>query len=578
VVTGGFENHPLGYGHFGANEQTVPTDCEFALSAGAATDRANVGSVSDSLDAATPVAAIDIGTNSFHLVVARPSGNNRFEILARDKEVVRLGSGSGDMKQLQPDAIARGVAALRRFRLVADTFGAEVHAVATSAVREAENREEFLDAALGVAGIGVEVISGVEEARLIHLGVLQAVPVFDQQVLVIDIGGGSTEFVVGRGEEVLAARSLKLGAIRITDRFFRKEPVKKKAVEEARKFLRSYLPAVAHMIADAGGFEVAVGSSGTILNVAEMARAGRGAEPPRQIGKETFTAAELAQVVEDLVSRPRVADRLDVPGLDPRRADIILGGVLLLEQIFRELGIGELVLSDFALREGVLLDIVRRRQSGTLGHLRDLRYESVLHLAALAPGEKSHCERIAALAQQLFEETRHLLALPDECEEWLEAASLLCNVGLVISHDRHHLHSYYVIRNSELLTGFTDHEIEMIALVARYHRKSMPRSRHPEYTQLSEADQRTVQLLAGILRIAAALDRTRSGAVTGIRARGGKDGKPLRLLVETTPGVDAELELYSARSRQGLLADALGLDIVIAVSAPRSRLRSAASG
>ena len=534
--------------------------------------------MSDSPDAATPVAAIDIGTNSFHLVVARPTGNNRFEILARDKEVVRLGSGSGDMKWLQPDAIARGVATLRRFRLVADTFGAEVHAVATSAVREAENRQDFLEAAQSVAGVGVDVISGVEEARLIHLGVLQSVPVFDQQVLVIDIGGGSTEFVVGLGGDVLAARSLKVGAIRLTDRFFRKEPVKKKAIDEARKFLRSYLPPVAHMVTEAGGFEVAVGSSGTILNIAEMVRARPGAEPPRQVGMATFTADELAKVVEDLVSRRRVADRLDVPGLDPRRADIILGGVLVLEQVFRQLGIKELVISDFALREGVLLDVARRRQSGTLGHLRDLRYESVLHLAALAPGEKSHCERIAGLALQLFDETRPLLDLPDECEEWLEAASLLCNVGLVISHDRHHLHSYYVIRNSELLTGFTDHEIEMIALVARYHRKSTPKARHPEYARLSEIDQRTVQLLAGILRIATALDRTRSGAITGIRARGGKDGRPLRLLVETTSGADAELELYSARNRQALLAEALGVDVAIQVSGSRSRLRPASSG
>src|SRR4051794_37829552 len=216
--------------------------------------------VSHAPQVAVPVAAIDIGTNSFHLVVARPTGNNRFEILARDKEVVRLGTGSGDMKELQPDAIERGVAALGRFRRIADTFGAEVHAVATSAVREAENRDEFLEAALTTASVGVEVISGVEEARLIHLGVLQAVPVFDQQVLVVDIGGGSTEFIVGRGGEVLAARSLKVGAIRLTERFFRREPVKKKAVEEARKYVKSYLPWVEHMVADAGGFEVAVGS------------------------------------------------------------------------------------------------------------------------------------------------------------------------------------------------------------------------------------------------------------------------------------------------------------------------------
>jgi exopolyphosphatase/guanosine-5'-triphosphate,3'-diphosphate pyrophosphatase len=509
------------------------------------------------------VAAIDIGTNSFHLVVARPSGNNRFEILARDKEVVRLGSGSGDMKELHPDAIERGVAALGRFRRIADTFRAEVHAVATSAVREAENREEFLEAALVKANIRIEVISGVEEARLIHLGVLQAVPVFDQQVLVVDIGGGSTEFVVGRGGDVLAARSLKVGAIRLTERFFNKEPVKKKAVDDARSFVKSYLPRVKQMVADAGGFEVAVGSSGTILNVGEMIRARRGPEPLRQVGMTRFTAGELADLVDDLASRSRVADRLAVPGLDPRRADIILGGVVVLEQVFKALGIDELVTSDYALREGVLLDVVGRRQAGTLGHLRDLRYESVVHLAALVPGEKEHCERIAALAVQLFEGTWHLSRLSDEAEEWLEAAALLQNVGLVISHDRHHLHSYYVIRNSELLTGFTDHEIEVIALVARYHRKSTPKSRHLEYANLPEADQRVVKILSGILRIAAGLDRTRAGAISRLRVDNESADEPLRILVEATPGADTDLEVYSARNRKDLLEEALGVSVEI---------------
>ena len=523
--------------------------------------------VSGPPDDATPVAAIDIGTNSLHLVVARPTDNKRYEILDREKEVVRLGSGSGDMKHLDAEAIERGVAALARFRRIADSFGAEVHAVATSAVREAENREEFLDAALAGASVRVEVISGAEEARLIHLGVLQAVPVFDKQVLVVDIGGGSTEFVIGRGGEVLGARSLKVGAIRLTDRFFREEPVKKRTVEEARTFIRTFLPRVSRMVEAKGGFEVAVGSSGTILNLAEMVRARRGKEPLRQVGNATFTAGELSRVVDDLASRPRAADRLEVPGLDPRRADIILGGALVLEQAFRVLGIEELVLSDFALREGVLLDVLQRRRMGTLGHLRDLRYESVLHLAALTPGEKSHCERIAALALQLFEGTRHLHELPDECQEWLEAAGLLCNVGLVISHDRHHLHSYYVIRNSELLTGFTDHEIELIAMVARYHRKSAPKDRHTEYARLGSEDQRVVRVLAGLLRVAAGLERTRTGAVTGVRVEGGKGDKPLRLLVETTPGADAELELYSARSRQELMTQTLGVQVEMEVRA-----------
>jgi exopolyphosphatase / guanosine-5'-triphosphate,3'-diphosphate pyrophosphatase len=198
----------------------------------------------------------------------------------------------------------------------------------------------------------------------------------------------------------------------------------------------------------------------------------------------------------------------------------------------------------------------------------------VQHLAALVPDEKPHCERIAALALELFEETRHLHGLPDECREWLEAAALLCNVGLIISHDRHHLHSYYVIRNTELLTGFTDHEIELMALVARYHRKSAPKARHPEYSRLGDADQYMVQVLGGVLRVAAGLDRTRSKAVTAIKAKGGDNGTPLRLVVEIEAGADAELELYSARSRQDLLAEALGVDVRIEARKRRARRES----
>jgi exopolyphosphatase/guanosine-5'-triphosphate,3'-diphosphate pyrophosphatase len=200
----------------------------------------------------------------------------------------------------------------------------------------------------------------------------------------------------------------------------------------------------------------------------------------------------------------------------------------------------------------------------------------VLHLAALVPGERQHCEQIAELALQLFEGIRHLTGLSAEAEEWLEAAALLQNVGLVISHDRHHLHSYYVIRNSELLTGFTEHELEIIALVARYHRKSTPKARHLEYAGLPEADQRVVEILSGVLRIAAGLDRTRAGAIGRLRVEGGP-GTRLRILVETAPGADADLELYSARNRKDLLEAALGVTVDIE-AVPPGLLRVAPAG
>lgn len=520
-----------------------------------------------SVAADAPVAAVDIGTNSFHLLVARPSGNNRFEVLDREKEVVRLGSGAGDMKVLAPEAVERGVTALRRFRRIADAAGAEVHAVATSAVREATNRDEFLARARDEAGVTVEVVSGVEEARLIHLGVLQAVPVYDRRALVIDIGGGSTEVVLGRGSEVLEARSLKLGAIRLTERFLGREPLKRKAVDEARRFVRSYLVPVARRIEARGGFEVAVGSSGTILNVAEMVRARAGDVPARTRSNLRVTAAQLAALVKDLVAHPTAAARREgVAGLDPRRADIILGGVLVLEQAVAVLGIEEVVVSDFALREGIVLDVLRRRHATSLGHLGDLRYESVLHLAALTPGETPHSQRVAELACELFEGTATWHGIGREYEELLEAAGLLCNVGLAVSHDRHHLHSAYLIRNSEVLTGFTERERELIALIARYHRKSAPKSRHPEFARLGPDDQHRVRVLAGLLRVAVGLDRSRDGVVRSVRVE--PAGKRVVRLMVDAGDADADLELDSAEARKGLLEEALGVTVELSRSRP----------
>jgi exopolyphosphatase/guanosine-5'-triphosphate,3'-diphosphate pyrophosphatase len=513
------------------------------------------------------IAAIDIGTNSIHLVVARVVGQTRFEVLDREKEVVRLGSGSGDMKLLAPDAIDRGIEVLKRFRQVADISGAEVHAVATSAVREAENRDVFITRAAEEAGMSVQVISGVEEARLIHLGVLQALPVFDQQLLLIDIGGGSTEILIGRGPEVLEARSVKLGAIRLTDRFFRAEPLTKQAVEDCRQFIRAYLSPVTRTVRS-HGFDVAAGSSGTIVNLAEMIQARRDDPLARGINNFSFTRQELAELVKALVRARTVRARAALPGLDPKRADIILGGALLLEQSMVEMGVPSLVVSDFALREGVLFDALRRVRGTTVHHLADLRYRSVRHLADICPDERDHAEHTSRLALQLYDGCRDLHRLDEACREYLEAAALLANVGQFISHSRHHLHSYYIIRNSEQLTGFTDHEIELIAQVARYHRKSAPKDKHPEFARLSRQDQDVVRKLAGMLRVAIGLDRTEAGVVRRLSCH--HDDGVLSIRLETT-GADASMEVYTATARRGLLEEALGVEVGFVLATPRAR-------
>ena len=507
------------------------------------------------------LAAIDIGTNSIHLLVARTTAEGGFETIAREKEMVRLGSGPGDMKRLAPDAIDRGVAALKRFRQVADISGASVRAVATSAVREAENKDEFVRRAHDDADVEVEVVTGVEEARLIHLGVLQAVPVQDAQVLLIDIGGGSTEFVVGKGTEILEARSLKLGAIRLSSRFFPEEPLTKRQVEQCRNYVRAYLGPVARDVRR-HGFDVAIGSSGTILNIAEMALAQRGEASERTVGNTTFTRKELKKVVASLVAASTNKERLKTPGLDPKRADIIVAGAILLEQIAAILDIEAMTVSDYALREGLLLDTLQRTSDTLHERLTDIRSRSVRHLSDLVPDEQPHSERSMNLALELFDGTADLHGLDSDHREILEAAALLANVGLVISHDRHHLHSYYVIRNAEHLRGFTEREVELIAQVARYHRKSAPKAKHETFAALSSTDQRVVQVLAGILRIAIALDRTHNHVVDDVICRRvGKD-----LIVRLEVNGDPSLEMYTAEERKALFEETLDVSLQFEVA------------
>lgn len=499
-----------------------------------------------------PLAAIDVGTNSVHMVVARPVPGGPPDFLATERMPVRLGSGGNDMKRLHPDAIDRAVAALDECRRIAEAHRADVVAVATSAVREAANAGDFLRRARTEAGVVVEVVSGVEEARLIHLGAMSAVPIAGRPHLVIDIGGGSTEVIVGAGTEPALARSLKLGHIRLTDRFFPGGRVRPGAVKACRRHIQSF---IAPFLREMPGFETAVGCSGTIEALALMGAARRGA-PLRTVDNAALAREDLDEVVADIVSRPRPADRAGVPGLDPGRAEVIVAGAVLLRQMFKALGIRSLTVSTGALREGLLLDRFHRRDRSPargLHHLNDLRRSSVMAVARRYDQDVAHAEHSTNLALELFDETRSVHGLGEAEREVLEAAGLLHNIGRFVAHAAHHQHSYYLIRHSEQLAGFTENELELIAQVARYHRKSAPRKSHPSFAGLDRADQRRVRLLAGMLRVGIALDRTYRRAVRHVTAA--TDDRGLRIEVHTA--ADAELELFTARDRGGLLADAL---------------------
>ncbi len=282
---------------------------------------------------------------------------------------------------------------------------------------------------------------------------------------------------------------------------------------------------------------------------------------PRTLNNFAFTRSEVRAVVRRLADADTLDKRRRLPGIDETRVDIILAGALILEETMQSLGIKRMILSENALREGALLDALSRQRDGAFHHLQDLRRRSVVHLMELMDDDPAHSVHVATLALELFDETAPWHELPERSRELLEAAALLANVGLFVSHSGHHKHSYYVIRNSDHLAGFTDHEIELVALVARYHRKSAPKPKHPEFAALRPADQELVRSLASILRVAIALDRTHAALVRAVGAR--PEGKAVVLEVSGDPGADLSLEVFTATERKGLLEEVLGRPVRI---------------
>jgi exopolyphosphatase/guanosine-5'-triphosphate,3'-diphosphate pyrophosphatase len=318
----------------------------------------------------------------------------------------------------------------------------------------------------------------------------------------------------------------------------------------------------------AHGFDVAVGSSGTIENVAVVAANLRDGRPPVSHNGLTFSREDLSRATDLLLSAATATDRAKIPFVEARRADIIAGGALLLQVAFEELDLPAMTLSTYALREGVLLDQLSLDTESGVHHLSDLRRSSVEHLLDRFETQRRHAEWSTELALQLFDATRALHGLRDEALDYLEAGGLLANIGRAISHDAHHRHSYYLIRHTEALMGFTSHEVELIAQVARYHRKSAPAPKHAEFAALSSADQHLVRVLAGLLRLGIALDRGQHSMVRGVRTR--LDGGGERLLIEVV--VDdpaaAALELYTADATKALAETALGRQIELRRARP----------
>nr|CAJ00560.1 exopolyphosphatase [Physcomitrium patens] len=461
------------------------------------------------------LAAVDMGTNSFHMVVVRADKQGRFQLMDTEKEDVRLGSGSSDLSVITPDAEIRALAALKRFKTLAQIRKAEMRVVATSAVREARNRRTFVQRVRDAVGLDVEVLSGTEEACLIYQGVLQALPVFEKTVLVVDIGGGSTEFVLGNRGKPTYATSLKLGHIRLSQQFLsdgpnKKEELKKEQVEELRRHIRVILAdsGVIDQV-QANEFEVAIGSSGTIESIEQMIhytvtttsapQVVDGQQNKGSLRDREFTADELNQAVKKICKVKTVEQRAKIPGLPEKRADVIVAGAVLLEEFFLALGITKMKVSPYALREGVVVDTLAE----TLANYKpgvNIRKTSILNLALKFKTDQrmESAQHSAGLAKEILSGLQTCRTGTNECvsdvalllndgdADLLEAATSLHYVGMFINHKSYHKHSYYLIKNNEHLLGYSPLEIEILALLARYHRKKVPSQKDEDFAKLPE--------------------------------------------------------------------------------------------
>jgi exopolyphosphatase/guanosine-5'-triphosphate,3'-diphosphate pyrophosphatase len=508
------------------------------------------------------VAAIDIGSNSIHMVVARVDAEGQFTLLDRAKEMVRLGKGTLSARVLSRDAMQAGMQALGTFKRLADTQGIDrIVAVATSAVREAKNGGDFIAQIGRELGIHVDLITGREEARLIHLAVSNALDLRDGATVLLDIGGGSVELVLVDAGAVKLRESLKLGVLRLAERFFAHDPPERDEVDALEEYLDRQLGTVLKRLRGAN-VQRLVGTSGTVLNLAAIALHMDGAGAPERLHGVTLRAKDV-QRVRKLVVRSDRESRQRLAGLDRRRVDTIVPGALLVDYLMRRLDIGELITCEWALREGVLLDFVRghRREIEENEAIADPRRRSVVHLGRRLNFEEGHSQQVARLALSLFDQTTERHGLGGREREWLEFAALLHDVGNHIAHSRHHRHSYYLIVHGELM-GFDPKEIQLIATVARYHRKAGPKDGDEELEALPNGMRTCVAPLAALLRLADALDRSHFSVVREV-AIGGK-GKDLRITV-STGGHDAELELWAARRKGELFEQVFGVRLALEV-------------
>jgi exopolyphosphatase/guanosine-5'-triphosphate,3'-diphosphate pyrophosphatase len=515
------------------------------------------------------IAAIDIGSNSIHMVIARV-GRRGFEIVDRAKEMVGLGRSTLTHGRLSPAAIDSGFRTLETFKRLAEEHHADpILAVATSAVREARNGGDFALRVWDRLGLHIDVITGSAEAKLIFLAAAHAMDFRRQRPVVIDVGGGSVEMIAGRGNEIRWIESFKLGVVRLTERFLHSDPPTAREVEALRAYVERVLANVSRRVRRLRPTLV-VGTSGTLLNLTSMAAALEAGKPPTRLHNRVLSLRGLERVRELVLARSS-EERAKMAGLDRRRADLIPAGALLAEALLRGFGVQQLRACDWALREGMLLDFIARHpgEVAAANRIPDLRRRSVLQLADRLRSDDAHGAHVAELALKLFDATRRLHRLGRRERELLEFAALLHDVGLYVSHSKHHRHSHYLITHGAL-RGFAPEEVAVVAAVARFHKGAPPKPSHEEIAALPPEARRLVTQLTAMLRVADSLDRSHHGVVRDLRVVRRNGALHVRL---DTAGRDAALELWGAERKSDLWEKCFDCDIEFAAETSKGEAR-----
>ncbi|AJE03125.1 Ppx/GppA phosphatase family protein [Geobacter pickeringii] len=516
------------------------------------------------------LAAIDIGTNSIRCIVVEVMKNGKFRVLDDEKATVRLGEGLSTSGRISPAAWERALAALVRMKKIVAGYGVQaIEAVATSAVREAANGAAFIEAIRSEVGIEVAVISGEEEAELASLSVRNHFDMEGVRYAMVDIGGGSLEVVTARGGLIEEIYSLDLGAVFLTEKYLAGDPVKASEIQKLRRYIRRRLKGI--FADERPVVQSLVGSGGTITSLAAMVMALRN-EEYGSIHRYEVLRSEVVHLLA-MLARKSLKERREIPGLNPDRADIIIAGITVVDELMRMFDANLLRVNERGIREGLILKSLRKHELVAEESERHTWRDSVLDFARSCHVEEEHALHVAQLSLQIFDAVNPLYNLGEGARRMLEAAAILHDVGYFINYSSHHKHSYHLIRHADLF-GFAPREREIIANIARYHRKALPKKKHDAYLRLVEADRLLVSRLGGILRLADGLDRRRSSVVQSVTCTPANGNFLVTLLSRD----EISVELFGAKLKGDLFEDAFKRKLVFVAESPSVEEGPAAAG